>query len=119
MRYKTLYKKNTHLFNNKDSFKCHHCGMQVLVDMIGTKHRNHCPYCLWSLHVDIRPGDRVALCNGLMQPISVFARDDGEISIIHRCTVCGTLKINRIAGDDDHIQLIFILKKSMNKLDNL
>ena len=119
MKYRTIYSRNAHQHNNQniDTFTCQHCGMQVLFNVPGTRHRNHCPYCLWSLHIDIRPGDRVALCNGKMQPISLFVRDDQELSIIHRCTLCGTLKINRIAGDDDQDQLVNIIKKPMEMFD--
>ena len=28
----------------------------------GTQHRNHCPNCLTSLHLDNEPGDRAANC---------------------------------------------------------
>lgn len=115
MKYKTIYGRNARQYNdyNKDAFICRHCGMAVKLNVPGTKHRNHCPYCLWSLHIDIRPGDRAALCNGKMQPISIFAREDGELSVIHRCTGCGTLKINRIAGDDEEDQLKLIIKKTI------
>ena len=67
---------------------------------VGTSQRNHCPHCLWSLHVDIKPGDRRSLCSALMEPIAIWVLDDGEWRLIHRCTTCGALKANRIAGDD-------------------
>ena len=68
----------------------------------GTEHRNHCPNCLWSLHVDDDvPGDRAADCGGSMEPIGVSVRDDGEWALVHRCTACSTVHVNRIAGDDN------------------
>ena len=42
------------------SFRCHHCRADVPEDAPGTRNRNHCPFCLWSRHVDIEPGDRAA-----------------------------------------------------------
>ena len=39
-----------------DSFTCKVCGRLVTPDAAGTDHRNHCPNCLSSLHVDIEPG---------------------------------------------------------------
>ena len=40
---------------NDCAFTCVHCGAEVLP--MGKSSRNHCPFCLWSLHVDILPGD--------------------------------------------------------------
>ena len=57
--------------------------------------RNHCPYCLSSQHLDNEPGDRAAACGGVMKPISVWVRKNGEWAIIHRCRVCGVLSSNR------------------------
>ena len=48
-----------------DSFTCKVCGRLVTPDAAGTDHRNHCPNCLSSLHVDIEPGDREADCGGI------------------------------------------------------
>jgi DNA-directed RNA polymerase subunit RPC12/RpoP len=86
-------------------FSCAHCGAPVPAEASGTRHRNHCPFCLWSLHVDIRPGDRASLCRGRMEPISLWVKGDGEFMILHRCTTCGSIKPNRCAGDDDETAL--------------
>jgi hypothetical protein len=74
---------------------------------VGTEHRNHCPNCLWSQHVDDDvPGDCAADCAGSMEPISVSVRDDGEWALVHRCTACSTVHVNRIAGDDNPLMLM-------------
>jgi len=73
----------------------------VSIDAPGTEHRNHCPSCLWSRHVDDVPGDRAADCAATMEPIAVWARDDGEWALVHRCRGCAAVKVNRIAGDDN------------------
>jgi hypothetical protein len=68
----------------------------------GGKHRNHCPYCLYSQHVDGRtPGDRANDCGGSMAPIGAFTRSNGEHVLVHRCLTCGVERNNRIAADDD------------------
>jgi hypothetical protein len=36
-----------------------------------------------------------------MEPIALWVRDDGEMSLLHRCSRCGVIKANRLAGDDD------------------
>jgi len=73
----------------------------------GTRHRNHCPSCLWSRHLDAdAPGDRAAPCAGSMEPIAVSVRDDGEWALVHRCTTCAAVSVNRIAGDDNAFALM-------------
>jgi hypothetical protein len=90
-----------------DSFRCRQCRLDVSMSAPGTRHRNHCPNCLWSLHVDDDvPGDRSANCAGSMEPIGVSVRDDGEWALVHRCAACSTVHVNRIAGDDNPLMLM-------------
>lgn len=93
---------------NTESFTCKACGHLVTPEEAGTQHRNHCPNCLSSLHVDNEPGDRAADCGGVMEPISVWVRNNGEWAIIHRCKRCGTLSSNRVAADDSPLKLMSI-----------
>jgi hypothetical protein len=88
------------------SFRCRHCRLDVPLDAPGTAHRNHCPSCLWSRHLDgARPGDRAADCGAAMEPLAIAVRRDGEWLIIHRCTACEAIDLNRIAGDDNVLLL--------------
>ena len=91
-----------------ESFICRHCGKLVKPEDAGTDHRNHCPYCLYSVHLDNEPGDRAADCGGQMEPVSVWVRRDGEWALIHRCSRCGALSSNRIAADDNPALLMSI-----------
>ena len=88
------------------SFECVRCRTLVLHPQGGTEQRNHCPSCLWSLHVDFMSGDRRSACRSAMEPIAVSVRQKGEWSLIHRCTKCGALRMNRIAGDDNETLLV-------------
>ena len=84
-----------------DTFRCQHCRLDVSMDAPGTTHRNHCPTCLWSRHLDaVVPGDRAAACAGPMEPIAVTVHADGEWALVHRCAGCAAVSVNRIAGDD-------------------
>ena len=85
-----------------DFFICKNCNKKVFLNAPGTKNRNHCPYCLYSLHVDVESGDRKSPCNGKMRPIGKFCKDDGEEMLVHECEKCGFVRWNRIAGDDDY-----------------
>lgn len=79
----------------------------------GTAHRNHCPRCLWSRHVDLRTGDRMAVCRGMMEPAGIWVAERGEWTIIHRCVKCGFLRANRIAGDDSEMALLSLALKPL------
>ena len=85
-----------------EGFICENCGKKVEPLKYGGSYRNHCPFCLWSKHVDREtPGDRLSKCQGLMKPIGVFTRRTGEYVLIHKCLKCGFERYNRIAGDDN------------------
>ena len=90
-----------------NSFRCGHCRLDVPADAVGTTHRNHCPNCLWSRHLDDdTPGDRAAECGSLMEPIAITVRGDGEWVLVHRCTGCDEVHLNRSAGDDNPLLLV-------------
>ncbi|TMR92258.1 RNHCP domain-containing protein [Nonomuraea basaltis] len=102
-------RKKAHQREPGDAFRCAGCRLDVPMSAPGTAHRNHCPHCLTSLHVDHRiPGDRQAGCRGRMAALSVTVRQDGEWLIIHHCQSCGGLSANRIAGDDNALALLRI-----------
>lgn len=96
----------------KKNFECKNCGNRVSYKAWGTKNRNHCPYCLFSLHVDKEIGDRKSKCCGLMKPIGRFCKPDGEEMLIHECNVCGLIRKNRVAGDDnfDEVEKLAVLE---------
>ncbi|MCI6649871.1 MAG: RNHCP domain-containing protein [Lachnospiraceae bacterium] len=104
---KNYYKKNP----CTDSFTCRNCGWPIVSNGAGSNHRNHCPNCLCSLHVDETPGDRASNCGGIMEPIGVWVRSDGEWAIVHRCKHCGKLSSNRIAADDNPMKLMALAMK--------
>ncbi len=90
----------------ENGFVCIYCGRNVTHNAIGTEYRNHCPWCLRSVHLDNRTGDRASNCHGIMEPIAISVRRDNEWLIIHRCSNCGILRENRIAGDDNEMALL-------------
>ncbi len=110
IRYQKGYYKN-HACS--DSFTCKVCGRLVVSAGAGSNHRNHCPNCLCSIHVDEQPGDREADCGGIMEPIGVWVRKNGEWAIIHRCRRCGKINSNRTAADDNPMKLMSIAMKPL------
>ena len=89
-----------------ESFRCRHCRLDVSMAAPGTAHRNHCPTCLWSVHIDDRPGDRSADCGASMEPVAISVRGAGEWILVHRCTACHAVHLNRTAGDDSPLLLL-------------
>ena len=102
--------------SNYEFFICEHCGNTVAPAESGTNNRNHCPVCLRSRHLDIRPGDRRSGCRGSMEPIGIWIRNGGEWALIHRCVKCGVVKTNRIAGDDDEVALFALAARPLTKM---
>jgi DNA-directed RNA polymerase subunit RPC12/RpoP len=105
------------------SFHCVHCRQLVPVDWLlsAVRNRNHCPYCLHSRHLDLlRAGDRLAACKGSMQPIALtckrsrkrYGQATGELMLVHRCSECGKLSLNRIAADDDSEAILSLLSQT-------
>ena len=74
------------------AFTCLHCGRQVL-PLTNGSFRDHCPFCLYSLHVDEEVGDRMSGC---------------------RCQKCGHEQVNKIAQDtvqpDDMNRICSLMK---------
>jgi len=105
-------------------FRCEHCHAIVSSAHLlsGVNNRNHCPYCLWSCHLDLfAAGDRLSACKASMKPIGLtlkkgrnkYQREPrGELMLIHECVECKTLSINRIAADDDSATVMAVFEKS-------
>lgn len=101
-----------------NSFTCINCGKEVsTAGNIGTHQRNHCPYCLFSQHVDNEKGDRQSVCHGKMIPIGLTFKQEGankigELMLIHLCEKCVKISINRVAGDDDVQKIQHVFEES-------
>ncbi|MBN1412707.1 MAG: RNHCP domain-containing protein [Spirochaetales bacterium] len=89
-----------------EDFTCKNCGQFVS----GNGYTNHCPRCLYSLHVDESPGDRASHCGGLMEPVGVEVQK-GEYILSHKCLTCGVTKRNRTAAADDFNVILEIMRK--------
>jgi len=108
----------------EDGFTCQRCRQFVssAAGLAGVLNRNHCPYCLWSRHVDLyRPGDRLCACKAPMSPAGLTQKQtrkkyacfsNGELMLIHTCTGCSGISINRLAADDDPDQVMQVFERS-------
>ena len=84
---------------NDAGFICTNCGKTVTP--LKYSSRDHCPFCLCSLHVDINPGDRQNDCKGILKPVDLeYSQNKGYV-LVYRCTKCNQIKKNKVADDDD------------------
>ena len=81
-----------------EEFICDNCKRKVSKLIYSA--RDHCPYCLYSKHVDINPGDRNNTCQGMLKPIGIEKFKD-TYKIIYMCEKCKEKHKNIISRDDD------------------
>lgn len=91
---------------NDEEFICRHCLKKV--SKLGYTSRDHCPYCLYSIHIDNLPGDRSCTCLGNLVPIGIEKSKQNQFKIIYKCDKCHTIKKNIMANDDDMNEIIKI-----------
>lgn len=90
-----------------EEFICEKCGK--LVKKLNYTSRDHCPYCLYSKHVDINPGDRNNTCKGLLKPIGI-EKYKNTYKIIYKCEKCHKTHKNIMATDDNYDLIIDLSK---------
>jgi hypothetical protein len=106
-RKKTGRRKRERVESRNGEFRCRECKTVVGPPISGGRHRNHCPLCLYSRHVDRSiPGDRASECRSMMRPAGLFTRRDGEQMLVHECLGCGAVRQNRIAADDNVVAIM-------------
>ncbi len=97
-----------------ENFTCKNCGKEN--PKLPGSCRNHCIYCLCSLHVDKDiPGDRLSNCESIMDPIAVDQSGKKGWIIYHKCQKCDKVISNRSANDDN-FDLIIKLTANQNEL---
>lgn len=102
------------MIKNDEGFVCVNCGKNV--PPLGYTSRNHCPYCLHSLHVDIIPGDRKNPCRGVLEPVAIENNPKKGYIIVYKCKKCGEIGRNKSANDDNFDLMLEIAKNnSMGK----
>ena len=95
-----------------EEFICENCNQKV--SKLQVTARDHCPFCLYSKHVDILPGDRQNQCKGLLKPIGIEKFKD-TYKIIYQCEKCHRNHKNIMAQDDDMSRIIEISKQDEKK----
>lgn len=91
-----------------ENFVCENCKRNVT--KLNYTARDHCPYCLYSKHVDINPGDRLNACMGMLVPIDIEKFKD-TYKIIYKCEKCGMIHKNIAANDDNMDKIIELSMK--------
>lgn len=99
------------MFSKNDSgFICANCGKEV--PPLKYSSRDHCPFCLCSLHVDINPGDRQNSCKGILRPVDLeYSQNKGYV-LIYKCDKCRMLHKNKVADDDSKVMITKVSNKT-------
>lgn len=93
------------MIKRNDSFVCEQCGKEV--SSHPSSERNHCPFCLFSKHMDTNaPGDRLATCHALMKPVSIEYNGKKGNMIVHECTKCKKRMKNTVSDDDNFDRIV-------------
>lgn len=99
-----------HPIHRNEGFVCINCGK--INPKAEKSCRNHCKFCLYSLHVDKNtPGDRKSPCKGIMEPVRIIKKGKKNRQIVNKCLKCGKIQVNIVARDDDVDAIINIMKK--------
>jgi hypothetical protein len=124
MKMRTLHAHERLSRKSFGDFVCVNCRNFVSSEAMlsGVQHRNHCPHCLSSRHLDLfKAGDRLSACKASMRPVALTlkktakryaAENKGEIMLVHQCEGCGRISINRIAADDSAEVLMEVFDRS-------
>ncbi len=92
-----------------EAFTCLVCKKKV--EPLNYTARDHCPYCLCSLHVDNNPGDRANNCLGVLEPIDIEKGKKDTLKIVYKCNKCGIVKKNKAAIDDNYEEILKVMSK--------
>jgi DNA-directed RNA polymerase subunit RPC12/RpoP len=94
-----------------ETFICENCWKEITKHPEGSA-RNHCPFCLYSKHMDKEfPWDRASNCLWLMKPVWIDNKKNKGWMIKHKCIKCNKEILNKVAPDDNFLDFI----KKINK----
>ena len=97
---------------NDNEFICVNCGKKI--EKLKYTSRDHCNSCLYSLHVDIFPGDRANECKGMLVPVNVVQTSKKGQVIIYKCNKCG-MEVRNIVAEDDDRETIYKVVENFSK----
>ncbi len=92
-----------------EDFICENCNK--IVSKLNYTARDHCPFCLYSKHIDNFPGDRLNDCHGLLEPVKI-EKFKNTYKIIYKCLKCKKIHKN-IMANDDNMDLIIELSRNL------
>lgn len=97
------------------SITCANCKKEFDLKLPGKFHRDHCPHCLCSVHIDSKPGDRAVWCgegiqgdpnfrHSILRPIAK-SDSNNPLYFLYECEKCKKQKVNVAAFDDNSTQI--------------
>lgn len=95
----------------EEIYQCLNCGWTSRIQK-GEMPPDHCPNCLCSIHNEDEEGNE---CGGILEPVGIWVRKNGEWAVIHRCVRCGKISSNRVAADDNPMKLTSLAMRPFGK----
>ncbi len=109
-----MHERKNFIAQERAPFVCGNCQRENVDNQPSP--RNHCRFCLYSLHVDGSvPGDRASSCVSVMAPVAVSSDPRKGYVITHQCLFCGKRMNNKAAADDDSDALIRVSASSAHR----
>lgn len=81
-----------------ESFVCINCNKKVKSHPSSC--RDHCNHCLFGLHVDNDPGDRLNPRRGVLEPVGL-RKKGGKEQIVFKCQKCHDTAYCIVSLDDN------------------
>ena len=95
---------------NRKRYQCPNCGW-TSSEELEKEHLEHCPNCLSGIHETDREGNP---CGGILEPVSVWIRENDQWEIISRCSFCGEMISARMNERDNLIKVLSIASKPLS-----
>ena len=95
---------------NRKRYQCPNCGWTSFEEL-EKEHLEHCPTCPSGIHETDREGNP---CGGILEPVSVWIREDDKWEIISRCSFCGGMVSARMNKRDNLIKVLSIASKPLS-----
>ena len=95
---------------NKQRYKCPNCGWESDENQLDDPW-DHCPNCLGGIHTEEM---EYGICGGILEPIGIWVKKDGEWMILQRCSLCGEMLAVSKSPYDNPIKVLSIASKPLS-----
>lgn len=95
----------------KEPWRCPVCGWTAPEDR-KNESWDHCPNCLAGIHEEEMED---GICGGILEPVSVWIREDDSWQIIGRCRLCGGMEEMSMTAWDNRMKILSIAARPLSQ----